>query len=594
MDAADGQVVRIGRIGPLLEITIANPPVNALGAAVRRGLADALALAEMDNSVAVILRGAQGVFSAGADITEFGAVHDAPTLGALCRRIETLGKPVVAVLSGAALGGGLELALAAPMRLAEPSAQLALPEVHLGLVPGAGGTQRLPRLTGPEVALDLMLSGRVLPAAEALALGLVDRMVDPGDEAAVRAVARGMADSGDWTPTEARREGLRNPAAWRAAIEAARDGQRGQRLPAPGRIVDCVEAALLLPFEQGLAFERAAFDDLVATPEAAGLRRAFRAERAARKLPAAVAAASAQAPSRLSVWGGGAQALAVVRAALQAGMAVQLADPSREALVAGLESIAAAQEADVAAGRMTAAARDADWARLTPVLGAARLGEAEIVLTARPDLALPAPRTVLALGVEPPRGAIGVSPVTVGPGLAELAILQPDVAPARAAMAVAFARRIGWEAVPTGPGGPVAVALATALAEAVAHLEARGVARPLVAQALALAGIAGEGRAGTPRQAEEVIARRCFGALANAGARLIEAGCARDAAQVDAIAIAAGITARWTGGPMHQADARGLMVLRRDLRLWSVEAPSLYAPAPLFDRLIGAGARLTA
>jgi 3-hydroxyacyl-CoA dehydrogenase len=171
--------------------------------------------------------------------------------------------------------------------------------------------------------------------------------------------------------------------------------------------------------------------------------------------------------------------------------------------------------------------------------------------------------------------------------LVELAL--DGATPARAALVAGFARRLGWQVIPVGPGGPVAAALATALAEAVAHMEGRKVPRPVIAQALALAGIAGEGRAGTPSPVEEVIARRCFGALANAGARLIEAGVARDAAVVDTVAIAAGIVARWTGGPMHQADRRGLLVLRRDLKVWAAEAPALYAPAAILDRLIGEG-----
>ena len=593
MAEAGGQVVRITRIGALLEIRIAHPPVNALGPEVRRALSGALDVAERDNSAAVLLRGEGGVFSAGQDMAEPLSGGTAPGLHSLCDRIEAMDKPVVAYLSGAALGGGLELALAAHLRLADDSVQVALPDVHLGLTPCAGGTQRLPRLAGPAVALDLLLSGRVLGAAEALALGLVDRVLTGDPDAELRDAAEALVAAGSWQRTGDRRDGFRDPAAWRLAIDAAREAQRGQRSGAARRIVDCVEAALLLPYEQGLAFERAAHGDLAATPEAAGLRHAFRADRAARRLPRNVAAVSSAVPQRLSVWGTGRGAIAVVRAALQSGMAVQLAEAGRAELVAALEAIAEAQEADVAAGRMTASARDADWARLTPAVGQARLGEAEVVLTTRDDLALPAPRTVLALEVGPPKGGIAVTPLVAGPGLAELAILSPDVAPARAAQAVALARRIGWDVVPTGPGGPVAVHLATALAGAVAHLEGRGVPRALVAQALALAGIAGEGREGAPRQAEEVIARRCFGALANAGARLVDSGAARDAAQVDAIAIAAGITARWTGGPMHQADRRGLMVLRRDLRLWSVEAPELYAPSALFDRLIADGARLT-
>jgi len=588
MDGGAGQSVRIARIGALLEIAIAHPPVNALGQAVRKDLAAALDLAEIDNSSAVLIRGEGGLFSAGADIGEFGAPRrDAPTLGALCRRVELLGKPVVALISGAALGGGLELALAAHLRLAEERVQLGLPEVLLGLVPGAGGTQRLPRLTGAAVALDLMLSGRVIDLAEALAMGVVDRVVSGDAVAEARAAALALAAQGGWTRTEERREGFRDVAGYRAALGAARQRVAGGRLPAPGRIVDCVEAALLLPFEQGLAFEAAAFSDLTETAESSGLRRTFRAERVARKLPA-IAAGAASPPQRVAVWGAGGAAAGIVQRALGAGLVVQLADPTREGIVSALQQIAAAHEVDVKAGRMSDAARDADWARLTPIVGAGRLPEAEAVIALRDDLALPAPRTVLALAGGGGKGAL---PVVLVPGavtLAEMDFTGADLNPARVAQAVALARQLGWDVVPVAPGGPVAGQLATALDDAVARLDARGVPRALVAQALALAGIAGEGIAGTAGPAEEAVARRCWGALANAGARLIAAGTARDAATVDAVAISAGIVARWTGGPMHQADRRGLMVLRRDLRVWSAEAPELYTPSPLFDRWIGA------
>lgn len=595
MDSTGGQVVRITRIGALLEIVLANPPVNALGAAVRRGLADALDIAETDNSVAVVIRGEGGLFSAGADIGEFGKdMAGVPRLGALCRRFETLGKPVVALLSGAALGGGLELALSAHLRLADETAQLALPEVLLGLLPGAGGTQRLPRLAGGGVALDLMLSGRVIGAAEAVAMGVVDRVVAGDIVAAARAAARDLAEGAAWTPTEDRREGFRDVTGYRAAVAAAREAQASQRVPAPRRIADCVEAALLLPFEQGLEFERAGFEDLRDTPESAGLRWSFRAERAARKLPAAVASAEAAPVQRVAIWGAEGQGADLARQALKAGLSVQLADPSRDAMVAALGRIVTAQEAEVQAGRMTAEARDADWARLTSVVGAARLGEAEAVLALRGDLALPAPRTVLALGVAAGKGAVAVSLVPAARMLAEMVVDGADVAPARAAQAVGLARRLGWDVVSVGAGGPVAVKLATALAEAVALLEGRGVPRATVAHALALAGIAGEGRPGVPGRTEDAIARRCFAALANAGARLVEAGIARDAATVDAVAVSAGIVARWTGGPMHQADRRGLMVVRRDLRVWAAESAELYAPSGLFDRYIGEERRLTA
>lgn len=591
---AEGGKVQVTRMGALVEIVLSHPPVNALGAALRTGLAAALDQAEAGGAGAVLIRGDGPIFSAGADINEMGADPAALPLGRICDRIEGLSLPVAVLLTGPAIGGGLELALAAHLRLAVEGAEVSLPEVHLGLLPGAGGTQRLPRLVGAEVALDLMLTGRVLRAEEALAVGVIDRVIPSGMDAIAeaRAAVLALAEGGEWRRTGDLRNGFRDVTGYRAALDAARQARRGARLPAPGRIVDCVEAALLLPLEQGLAFEAAAFGDLAASVESAGLRHAFRAERAARRLPAAIARVEVQPPARLAVWGAGGMAPAIVQRALEAGLSVMLADPERESLVAALETVAAAQETAVQAGRLTAEARDADWARLSPALGPARLGEAELVLTTRSDLAMRAPRGVLALGVPAGDGAMALALVDQAQPLAEMVL--EGAAPQRAALAVAFGRKMGWTVVPTGPGGPIAAALATALAEAVAHMEGRKVPRAVIAQALALAGIAGEGRAGSPSPVEEVIARRCLGALANAGARLIEAGVARDAAVVDWVAIAAGIVARWTGGPMHQADRRGLLVLRRDLKVWAAEAPALYAPAPLLDRLIGEGRGFTA
>lgn len=596
-----GQVLRIGRIGPVLEIVLTHAPVNALTAEMRAALADALDLAESTECGAVLIRGEGGVFSAGADLSEIGAAQQGvavqTALRGLCQRIEALACPVVVLLQGPTLGGGAELALAAHLRIADETVQVALPEVRLGLLPGAGATQRLPRLVGGAVALDLLLSGRVIRATEALAMGVIGRVVTDDPVAAARAAARDLAavraQGGAWQRTEALRTGFRDVAAYRAALAAAREAQRGSPLPAPRRIVDCVEAALLLPFEQGVAFEAAAHEDLIVGPYSQGLRHAFRAEHAARRMPAAVAALGTVAlPQRLAFWGAGGDAPVIARRALQAGMSVYLADPSKAGLVAALEAIAAGQEAEVQAGHMTPDARDADWARLVPLVGQDRLGEAEVVITTRPDLALPAPRTVLALGVTAPKGAVALALVQQAEPLAEMA-LEAASTPARAGQAVALGRRLGWAVVPVGPGGPVAVVLATALADTVTFLEGRGVPRALIAQALALAGIAGDGRAGVAKPAEDAVARRCFGALANAGARLIEAGTARDGDTVDAVAIAAGIVARWTGGPMHQADQRGLMVLRRDLRLWGVESPALFAPAPLFDKLIAEGRRIS-
>jgi len=168
--------------GDILVVTIDNPPVNALGVDVRRGLTAAIDAAGADAAVkAVLIVGSGKTFIGGADIREFGKPPMAPFLPDVCNGIEACSKPVVAVIRGAALGGGLEIALAAHYRLALPAAKLGLPEVALGLLPGAGGTQRTPRLIGAAAALDMMLSGRHVGAAEAAKLGLVDRVVDGAD-----------------------------------------------------------------------------------------------------------------------------------------------------------------------------------------------------------------------------------------------------------------------------------------------------------------------------------------------------------------------------------------------------------------------------
>jgi len=275
MAAADQHVVRQVRHGAVLELVIDAPPVNALGHAVRAALAGAIAQAEADGTVkAVVIRAAGRTFPAGADIAEFGQPPRAPLLPDLCNQIEACTKPVIAAIHGTALGGGLELALAAQVRVARADARLGLPEVLLGILPGAGGTQRVPRLIGAEQALRLMLTGRPIAAAEALALGLVDLVVEDGLEAAALSMAEAVIGT-SLLPTCARNEGMRDAPAYQAAVVAARVAQHASRLPAPMRIVECVEAAQLLPFDQGLAFERAAFQDLVASPEAQGLRHAF-------------------------------------------------------------------------------------------------------------------------------------------------------------------------------------------------------------------------------------------------------------------------------------------------------------------------------
>jgi 3-hydroxyacyl-CoA dehydrogenase len=269
----------------LLVVTIDNPPVNALGHAVREALLQAAERLDADPTLgAMVLRSTGPVFVGGADIREFSGPRRDPLLNVVCDRVNACAKPVVAAMQGAALGGGFEIALAAHYRVAAPAVEVAFPEVLLGLLPGAGGTQRAPRLCGAALALDLMLTGRRLSAADAVAAGLLDVLAnDPIAHAVLW--AQQLASAGG--PVRRARDGqaLRDTAAAHAAIEMARE--RVQRdlagRFAPARIVECVAAAVDLPYEDGAAVEARAFLECLASPEREALVQRFFAERAARK-----------------------------------------------------------------------------------------------------------------------------------------------------------------------------------------------------------------------------------------------------------------------------------------------------------------------
>lgn len=585
-------MLRQDRRGDVAVITLCHAPDNAFSAPLCAALAAALAGAEADAAVtAVILTSDLADFSCDAGLSD----TDPRALASLCHRVEGLAKPVVAALSGQVLGAGLELALAAHGRVAAEGAVLGLPGVTLGLVPAGGASQRLPRLIGAEAALRLLLTGRPVSAVEALVMGLLDRVVEEGPLPAAMELARQLA-ARPLRRSLDRRDGMRDALAYQQAVAAARAALVPSPVTAPARIVDCVEAALLLPAEQALAFEAAQHADLSATPESAGLRHAAQAERRAR--PPATALSEEDGPARLAIWGAAAAA-EVAFAALRAGMRVHLADPSREVLVKALERIAVMQEQALRDGTLSQAGLDEDWARLQPQLDPARLPDCDIVLlTAAAAPPAPAAAAVLSLVEDAPAAAMRLSlsgQMSGGAGdLVEIALTGP-VAPARSAQALAFAHRLGWRAVLTRPepgeATPVAVRLARAIAECVAHLERAGHARTDIARALAAHGIAGEGVTHRPGREDAALARRCIAALANAGARLVEAGVLRAPSEVDLVAIGAGLMARHTGGPMYQADRRGMLILVRDLRLWADENPSLWQPAPLIERLWSDGAR---
>ena len=568
-------------------LVLAHPPVNALSQAVRQALAEGVKAAEADAGVqAIVIRGEGKGFSAGADIGEFGRVSQTIGLGELCRRIEACAKPVIAVLHGTALGGGFEIALAAHYRIANGQAMLGLPEVNLGLLPGAGGTQRLPRLIGAKAALRMMLTGMPIRASEAAGLGLVDRVVEAGlTEAALAMAGEGLPPRRSGAAVQ----GLKDAAGNHAAIFAARAAQKGNRLPAPFRIIDCVEAATLLPLEQGLNAERVAFEDLVDTPQAAGLRYAFFTERRAVLPPQEVVAKGVQPIATLGLWGADEASADLAFQALSCGMRVALADPDRTALVTALERIAGRQEQAVVAGRMTAEARDADWARLTSTLSPDPLAGTELVLLAGGQGAAPeVVGDVMQAAIGAPGAAqVAITVADAAGGMAELA-MAPGASADVAARVLALARRLGWRVIFTGPGGPIELHLRQALAGAVAAMAAAGVAPQVVAAALAAYGM-GTGPVAVlpPRPAGgAAVVACCLAALAAEGARMLQQGRARRPVDIDAVALLSGLLPRWEGGPMFQADRRGLLVLRADLR---ARGGALFEPAALIDQLIADG-----
>lgn len=267
-------------------IRIDNPPVNALGQAVRNGLLDALEQGLADDAARVLVLMAEGrTFIAGADIREFGKPPRPPLLPEVIAHLEASPKPIVAALHGNALGGGLEVALGCHLRIALPGTRVGLPEVKLGLLPGAGGTQRLPRLTGLAPALDLITSGRLVDAEEALALGIIDRIsaAETPLEAALDAARAVLA--GDLTT---RRTGeLPAPANEPQALADSRQSLERDcsELYSPFRALEAIEASSRLPLDEGLAFERQRFLDCMNSPQRAGLIHAFFAARAPHRVP---------------------------------------------------------------------------------------------------------------------------------------------------------------------------------------------------------------------------------------------------------------------------------------------------------------------
>jgi 3-hydroxyacyl-CoA dehydrogenase len=380
------ELVRLTRQNEIAVITIDNPPVNALSPGVPEGIEALLNEAAQDPQVrAVVVIGARQTFIAGADIREFGKIVSGErprlTLLPFLEAIENSPKPVIMAIHGAAFGGGLETAMAGHYRVIAPTAQVGQPEVKLGLIPGAGGTQRLPRLAGVAKAVEMCATGEAIKAQEAVALGIADRLIEGDLLAGAIAFAREVADN-PAPRTRERNEKLRgaNPAIFAYARDQARKAGRG--MPAPLAAIDAVEAATRLDFFEGCRREAELFDKCLYSPQSKALIHAFFGERTVAKIPGLPKGLKNYEIKRAAVIGAGTMGGGIAMTYANAGIPVIVKEAELNALNRGISTIRANYAKTVAKGRLSQAAMDQRLALITPQLVYDGFEQADIIVEA--------------------------------------------------------------------------------------------------------------------------------------------------------------------------------------------------------------------
>ena len=373
--------VSLERHGAVSVITIDNPPVNALSQAVREGLVTCIEAAEADDECqAIVISCAGRTFIAGADIKEFGKPPLEPYLPDVVNRIEACEKPVIAAIHGTALGGGFETAMGCHYRIADPTGAVGLPEVNLGLLPGACGTQRLPRLTGAAKALDIMLSGKPVKAPAALEAGAIDEVTDGGDlEAAAIAFAQAKIASGPRRISEMPMPDT-DPAVFDETRKRIAPKTRG--LISPGKIIDAVELATKVSFGDGCAKEREFFVECMASRQSDGLRHAFFAERSVSKVPGIDKSTPVRELNKVAVIGAGTMGAGIAYNALTSGMEVTLLDNSAEGLERGEKTIRGLYEGGLSRGKMSESAMKEGLGRFSASQEYAAIADVDIVIEA--------------------------------------------------------------------------------------------------------------------------------------------------------------------------------------------------------------------
>ncbi|WP_425038266.1 enoyl-CoA hydratase-related protein [Primorskyibacter sp. S187A] len=590
------------REGAVVVLCISNPPVNALSQEVRAALWQAIEAADADPHVEAVVLTAQGrTFPAGADISEFTQSPKEPGLSALCTRLEQCAKPVVAALHGTVLGGGFELALGAHYRVAQSGTRLGFPEIKLGILPGAGGTQRAPRLAGAGNALALMQSGESIAVESALAKPYVDLVVAQDvDQAAIHFAQDLLRAGAKPRPTAEATVGLAQPGKFMAEIARQKEAVADAPVRARREIVNAVEAALLLPLEAGLDYETAAFEACNTTREARALQHMFFADRRAAKAPVGAGSTVVQ----LGIAGSGIHAMALTAAALEAGLAVACFAPSAVSAATLNDALVTALDRAVEAGRLSPKARDARLARFVPSKRGEVLSGCEIIIGCGPEEARMLSDAGPYAGAQTYLVTTGLHSLVDDSPLVGLH-LEPEhdlaeilwseaSAPEGVATLMALMRKLGRVGVAVRDVTPVAPrlkayqhALAGALLSAGATkaqlnriVEQTGMGWALPEASASLAG----------PMPEEDILRAMRSGMAAQGMALLRKGVLARASDLDVLAVQALGYARWSGGPMHMSEAAGFVALERDIARFGQTYEGLFPADPALSALATSGA----
>ncbi len=629
-------------------IAFANPPVNALSFPLRRDLVDALDRAMAAPAVrAIVLFGRNDTFSGGADIREFSTPDGmrAPIVRHVIAAIESSDKPVIAAIAGSCLGGGLEVALGCHYRIFARTATLGLPEVKLGILPGAGGTQRLPRLLGIETALDMIVSGASVPVMVLAKTPLVDELVEGDLLEGALAFAAKVIEAGKPAP-RVRDKQIKEPRV-DALCESAREAARAtvHCNVAPLKCIDAVHAAATMTFEAGYELEARSLDELVATPESAALRHAFFAERAASRLPSMALDGTGRIKSA-AVAGAGTTGTGIAINFLDAGIPVHLLDAEHAALGNGVSRIRSLYASQVKKGALQPEALAERMALLAPTTEYVNIAHCDIVIEAVPeDLGakesvfrtldgVMKPGAILAtntstLNLDRIAGVTGRPQDVVGMHFFTPANVMPLLEIVRCASTAAevlwttmkLARTLRKTAVVSGvcEGLIGNRMIEQSLRQALLILE-DGASPSLIDAAAEQFGFAaGPFRASDPAgndvawkalvdrliasrrvtlgivsrsiDDDEIVDRLVL-ALVNEGARIIEEGIAERASDIDVVCLTAYGFPRWRGGPMFYAEQRGLREIVGRMRALGAKSrgdSGFWEPAPLLARLAQRG-----